>query len=74
MNNLAFFLFIIGSVFLTIGVMENKYKKDSSNKVIEYRFIPRSLYDEQMTPSDLKQTFQSMFQENIDTSRTYNLV
>ena len=73
MNNLAFFLFIIGAVLITIGVMENNYK-NKPQKIIEYRFIPRNLYDEQMNPTDLKNTFKSMFSDNIETSNTYNLI
>jgi len=73
MNNLAFFLFIIGSVLITIGIMENRYK-NKPKTTIEYRFIPRNLYEEQMTPIDIKNTFKSMFSDNIETSNTYNLI
>jgi hypothetical protein len=73
MNNLSFFFFIIGAIFITIGIMENKYKK-IENKTIEYRIIPRNLYEEQMAPTNLKNTLGALFEDNTETSKTYNLI
>ena len=45
--------------------MDNKVKESKSEKIIEYRFVPRSIYDEQIKPVDLNDTFSAMF-SNID--------
>lgn len=72
MKSLAFFFFMIGVVFITIGYTELKYKEKLKQKTIEYRFIPRSIYEEQLNPSNLKTSFEDMFQKQEPTS--YNLV
>ena len=43
--------------------MDNKVKQTKSEKKIEYRFVPRSIYDEQIKPTDLNDTFSSMFSD-----------
>ena len=45
--------------------MDNKVSKLQSEKKIEYRFVPRTIYDEQIKPVNLTDTFSSMF-SNID--------
>ena len=32
-----------------------------NNEKIEYRFVPRSIYDEQIKPTNLNDTFSTMF-------------
>ena len=48
-------LLLIGLIFLIIGYME-RYKKCPLPK-IEYRYIPRNFYEEQVTENNLKNTF-----------------
>lgn len=43
--------------------MDNKVAKHESEKKIEYRFVPRSIYDEQIKPTDLNDTFSTMFSD-----------
>ena len=45
--------------------MDNKVKNIKSENKIEYRFVPRTIYDEQIRPVNLNDTFSSMF-SNID--------
>jgi hypothetical protein len=72
MKSIIILLFIIGVVMLTIG-----YQKDLLNKVevkekIEYRFIPRSIYEEQFGKTDLTRSFRDMFNyENIYLNTPY---
>jgi len=43
----------------------NEYRK-CPNPIIEYRFIPRSFYDEQLSTPNLMKEFSSMFEdENV---------
>jgi hypothetical protein len=34
-----------------------------TEKIIEYRFIPRSIYDEQMNSTQLTKSFSDMFEK-----------
>ena len=63
MQSLSFLILILGIVFITVGYMDNKVKEKKTEKIIEYRFVPRSIYDEQIKPTDLNDTFSSMFSD-----------
>lgn len=70
MKSLSFLILVIGIVFTTIGYMEMKIE-NNNKKLIEYRFIPRNVYDEQFNPQNLKQSFSDMF-EKLEPS-SYNI-
>jgi len=73
MKSLAFLILVIGIVFITIGYMELKFKdKMEEKKTIEYRFIPRNIYEEQINPVNVKTHFYDMF-EKLEPS-SFNLV
>ena len=75
MKSLAFLFLIMAVVFITVGYMEFKFQNQLKQKVIEYRFIPRSLYDEQTQPINLKKSFEDLFENApIDTSGSYHLI
>ena len=61
MKSLTLILFSLAVVFLTIGYMELKIKEKQKQKIIEYRFIPRSLLDDQVNPVNLETSFVDMF-------------
>ena len=63
MQSLSLLVLILGIVFITIGYMDNKVKDSKQEKIIEYRFVPRSIYDEQIKPTDLNDTFSTMFSD-----------
>ena len=63
MQSLSLLILILGIVFITVGYMDNKVKENKAEKVIEYRFVPRSIYDEQIKPTDLNDTLSSMFSD-----------
>lgn len=63
MQSLSLLILILGIVFITVGYMDNKVKENKPEKVIEYRFVPRSIYDEQIKPTDLNDTFSTMFSD-----------
>jgi len=73
MKSFAFLILVLGIVFTTIGYMELKFKnKISEKKSIEYRFIPRNIYEEQINPVNVKSHFNEMF-EKLEPS-SFNLV
>ena len=61
MKSLSLLVLILGIVFITVGYMDNKVESIKDEKKIEYRFVPRSIYDEQIRPVNINQTFSSMF-------------
>jgi hypothetical protein len=78
MKALAILLLFIGMVFVIKGYYSNKYKQINEPKVI-IKYIPRSEYDEQMTPQEkLDDFYKGLFEKtqpnvydskiNIDTN------
>ena len=63
MQALSFFFLMIGIIFITIGYVEHKAKGQYKENKIEYRFVPRSIYDEQIESVDLSQTYSDMFSD-----------
>lgn len=70
MKSLSFLFLVIGIVFVTVGYMEMKIQNENK-KIIEYRFIPRNVYDEQFVPQNLKKNFSDMFEKMEPSS--YNI-
>lgn len=62
MNSLVLLLFLIGIILITIGYTKSNLKCPPSK--IQYRFIPRSFYEEQLSPNNVLSNFQSMFNES----------
>lgn len=60
---LVFFLFV-GIFLVTHGVYEQKLKELSTKTKIEYRFIPRSYYDEQLSEANTSLHFKDLFQKD----------
>ena len=64
MKSFALLFLVISVVFITMGYMERKIEEKEENKVIEYRFIPRSFLEEQTYSVDLKKNFANMFEND----------
>lgn len=64
MKSIVFVLFTFSIVMLVMGYMEIKLNEKKDEKVIEYRFIPRSILDEQFNQVELTQNFSDMFDKN----------
>ena len=62
MKSIAFLIFTIGIVCIVVGYMEMKLNY-TNKPIIEYRFIPRNIYDEQFVPVNLKNNFSDMFEK-----------
>ena len=61
MKSIVFIIFIIGIIFITIGYTQN-YNKCPPPQ-IEYRYIPRSFYEEQITSMNLKNFYSDVFNQ-----------
>tara|TARA_B100000674_G_C37899748_1_gene943132 strand:+ start:1098 stop:1340 length:243 start_codon:yes stop_codon:yes gene_type:complete len=64
MKSLTLIIFTISIVFLTIGYMELKINEKQNQKIIEYRFIPRSMIEDQVNPVNLETSFVDMFKRD----------
>ena len=62
MKTIALLLLIVGVVMIIMG--HNNRLNTCPPKKIEYRFIPRSFYDEQNATTNLKSLYNDMFHNN----------
>ena len=46
---------------LSIGYQRKILTNTKTKTIVEYRYIPRSIYEEQLSPINLQDTFHSMF-------------
>jgi hypothetical protein len=63
MKALSLVFFTLAIVFLIVGYMELKIRQKQEQKIIEYRFIPRSLIEDQINPVNLETSFTDMFKK-----------
>jgi hypothetical protein len=61
MKSIVLLLFVIGIMFVTIAYHKELLKNAKTQTIIEYRYLPRSFYEEQLQPSDVHHTFHDMF-------------
>lgn len=63
MKSLVLVLLVIGLIMMALGYQKNLIKNTETKTVIEYRFIPRSIYEDQFGPVKLESSFQDMFEK-----------
>jgi hypothetical protein len=61
MNIIVIFLLFVGLFLIMQGIYEEKINNLEKNKTIEYKFIPRTYYEEQLADSTLSSQVDSMF-------------
>ena len=71
MKSIVLLLLVIGIVMISTGYQKSLYQNMENLKtVVEYRFIPRSIYEEQLQPINIQQSFKDMFEkEDVYLSR-----
>ena len=62
MKSLALLLLFIGIILVVIGYTKNTDKCPKPK--VEYRFVPRSFFEEQLSPDNVTKQFQNMFGNN----------
>tara|TARA_B110001469_G_C9581111_1_gene288231 strand:- start:956 stop:1174 length:219 start_codon:yes stop_codon:yes gene_type:complete len=72
MNIITLVVLLVGIVFLLMGYTDIFYNTKSTEKVYEYRFIPRDVYDN-IESNELEDQFSFMF-DATDTRNNTNLV
>ena len=66
MKSLSFLFLFIGTILFTIGYNKTNIIREKKKSIIEYRFLPESLYSEQLSDKSLTNKFKNMFEgENI---------
>jgi len=61
MQALVVLLLFVGVVMMLHGIYEQKLAAAERKTKIEYRFVPRTYYEEQLSKADLQGKFKSMF-------------
>ena len=67
MKSIIIILLCIGVIMVVTGY--NKSFHQSKEPKIEYRYVPRTFFEEQIKPTNVKQTFSSMFNSKSPFSR-----
>lgn len=63
MKSIVLLFFVIGIMMVTVAYHKELLKNAKTKTIIEYRFLPRSFYEEQLQPSDVHHTFHDMFEK-----------
>ena len=66
MKLLIILMFFFGIILIIHGIYEEKFKKIKDNVKIQYRFVPRSYYDEQIFSNQFSSKFSNIFDEDQD--------
>ena len=61
MKSIVMLFFVVGIIMLSIGYQRKILTNTKTKTIVEYRYIPRSIYEEQLSPINLQDTFHSMF-------------
>ena len=72
MKILILFILLIGIILLVSGYLELYFKSKEITNEIEYRFVPRNVYD-QLQYNELEDQFSYMFNAN-DVRNNTNLI
>jgi hypothetical protein len=63
MKSIVLVLLVIGLIMMALGYQKKLIANTETKTVIEYRFIPRSIYEDQFGPVKLESSFQDMFEK-----------
>jgi hypothetical protein len=72
MKSIVLLLFFIGIVSIIVGYQ--KQKQICPKPIIEYRYIPRTFYDEQLSAGNVLKQFSSIFEEDNPWVKDRNLI
>lgn len=64
MKSVILFIFFLGVIMFIHGIYEQKYQMMKENIRVEYRFIPRTYYEEQLAQNPMvASNFKNIFQK-----------
>lgn len=65
MKSIAMFMLFVGVLLIINGIYEQKYQSLKKNVRVEYRFIPRTYYEEQLSEnSNVTANFANIFKRS----------
>jgi hypothetical protein len=77
MYSIILFLFFLGIFIIIHNIYDQKYEALKKNVRVEYRFIPRTYYEEQISNSNISALYKNMFdkespwfEDNVTLSKT----
>jgi hypothetical protein len=73
MRSIIFFLIVVGMFMIMHGIYEQKYKALEGNRRVEYKFLPRTYYEEQIAETDIAGKYKTMFKGDPWFERTVSL-
>ena len=63
MKKLVLVLLVLGLIMMALGYQKKLLTNMETKTVVEYRFIPRSIYEDQFENNKLESSFQDMFEK-----------
>ena len=72
MKIIVLFILLLGIIFLISGYLELYFKSKEIKTEVEYRFVPRNVYD-QLESNNLEEQFSFMF-DATDSRNNTNLI
>jgi hypothetical protein len=63
MQSLVLVLLVLGLIMMALGYQKKLLTNMETKTVVEYRFIPRSIYEDQFGAAKLESSFQDMFEK-----------
>ena len=64
MKSLVLLLLVIGTILITTSYHQQLRDNFQEKVIIEYRYLPRSFYEEQLQPTNIQQSFHDMFNKD----------
>jgi hypothetical protein len=64
MQLLLFLLLLVGIVMVMYGIYEERYQQIKNDVRVEYRFVPRTYYEEQLFDNQFKSKVSPIFNQD----------
>ena len=61
MRSIIIFLFCFGVILIIHSIYDQKFQALQENSRVEYRFIPRTYYEEQLANTPVTSLYKNMF-------------
>jgi hypothetical protein len=74
MRALIMLMMFAGLAMVIHSVYEEKLQRAMKQAKVEYRFLPRTMYEDQMAHTDLLNNFRTMFDHGPESRQSIGLV
>lgn len=66
MNSPILFLLFVGLLLVVVGVYEQRLERERKTRKIEYKFVPRTYFEDQHRPQDLGTKYAPIFDDTAE--------